>query len=90
VVASADGTWESKVSAKIDTTTRTIQALAPRLMPTVKEGVATLRETEYRRANVCKFLPLLEKGARHGLLWKYSPTADGNADSPDTAKSILL
>ena len=30
-------------------------------MPTVKEGLATLRETEYRRANVCKFLPLLEK-----------------------------
>jgi len=77
-------------SAKIDTTTRTIQALARRLMPTVKEDVATLRETEYRRANVCKFLPSLEKGARHNLLWKHSPQQMENADSPDTAKSILL
>ena len=42
-------------------------------MPTMKEDVATLRETEYRRDNVCKFLPFLEKGTRHTLLWKHRP-----------------
>jgi hypothetical protein len=73
VVASADGTWENKANAKIDTAMRTIHALAPPLMPSVKEGLATLRETEYRRADVCKFLPSVKKRARHSLLWKHSP-----------------
>jgi len=67
----------------------TAQALAPRLMPTVKEGVATLRDAEHRRANVCKFLVSL-KNERDLTAVEARLAADGNAGSPDTAKSSLL